>query len=324
MGARFRLRRATSAAHARLDDLFSRFDLSIASGYVAFLCAQAPAFLAVERALDDAGASALIDGWTLRRRSDALRKDLADLGQTLPPGLPAPVVVTEPQILGAAYVLEGSRLGGAILARQVSSGLPVVRAHPQGFRHDHHRSSVPYDLGGKAHTDYVPSGVQATFCIPARHVSEARSIAGQPIKYPRPAVGHPQAVPTSVLDGHDVLLVEDSLIIALDAEDIVTRLGATTVAAAATVDAALETIDAAQPTIAMLDINLGDRNSYPIADRLMELNVPFLFATGYGEQATLPMEHRGRPVLQKPYTLENVARALDAIVGLPALSHRDD
>jgi heme oxygenase len=130
MAARFRLRHATAAAHARLDDLFSRFDLSIASGYVAFLCAQAPAFLAVERALDDAGASALIDGWTLRRRSDALRKDLADLGQTLPPGLPAPVFVTEPQILGAAYVLEGSRLGGAMLARQVSSGLPVAFLTP--------------------------------------------------------------------------------------------------------------------------------------------------------------------------------------------------
>jgi len=65
----------------------------------------------------------------------------------------------------------------------------------------------------------------------------------------------------------------------------------------------------------MLDINLGDRNSFPIADRLMELNVPFLFATGYGEQAQLPMEHRHRLVVQKPYTLENVARALDQLLG---------
>lgn len=315
MGARFRLRRATSAAHARLDDLFSRFDLSIASGYVAFLCAQAPAFLAVERALDDAGASALIDGWTLRRRSDALRKDLADLGQTLPPGLPAPVVVTEPQILGAAYVLEGSRLGGAILARQVSSGLPVVRAHPQGFRHDHHRSSVPYDLGGKAHTDYVPSGVQATFCIPARHVSEARSIAGQPIKYPRPAVGHPQAVPTSVLDGHDVLLVEDSLIIALDAEDILTRFGAD-ITTASTTEAALDQLIDERPSFAILDINLGDQTSFPVADRLHDLGIPFFFASGYGEQAKLPVEHRSRIVVQKPYTTHNIARAVEELLGL--------
>ena len=43
---------------------------------------------------------------------------------------------------------------------------------------------------------------------------------------------------------------------------------------------------------------------------LQELGVPFIFASGYGEQASLPMEHRARQVLQKPYTIENIARAL--------------
>jgi CheY-like chemotaxis protein len=78
---------------------------------------------------------------------------------------------------------------------------------------------------------------------------------------------------------------------------------------------ALDQIEAHKPTVAMLDINLGDRNSYPIADRLAELRIPFLFATGYGEQANLPTEHRGRPVVQKPYTVENVARAMEGLLG---------
>ena len=112
-----------------------------------------------------------------------------------------------------------------------------------------------------------------------------------------------------------MLLVEDSLIIALDAEDILTRLGARTVTTAATVDSALDQIDTRRPAIAMLDINLGDRNSFPVADRLLDLNVPFLFATGYGEQATMPDDHRGRGIVQKPYTLENVARAMDELTG---------
>lgn len=135
------------------------------------------------------------------------------------------------------------------------------------------------------------------------------------VKYPRPAVGHPQAMPDAVLKGHDILLVEDSLIIALDAEDIAHRLGANTVTTAATVHGALEHIEASRPSVALLDINLGDRNSYPIADRLAALRVPFLFATGYGEQANLPQEHRGRLVVQKPYTIENVARAMDTLLG---------
>lgn len=117
-----------------------------------------------------------------------------------------------------------------------------------------------------------------------------------------------------MLIGHNVLLVEDSLIIALDAEDIAQRLGADSVTTSATVQGALDSIESNLPTVAMLDINLGDRNSYPIADRLAELNVPFIFATGYGEQAQLPMNHRGRLVVQKPYTLENVARAMDKLL----------
>ncbi len=195
------------------------------------------------------------------------------------------------------------------------SGGPVVQPPTRkGFGTTIIHRSVPYDLGGSATVDYRPDGVEAQFRIPARHVSEAKSVTGPPIRYPRPAIGHPQAPPQRMLADMDVLLVEDSLIIALDAEDIVTRLGANTVSTSATVDGALDLLGSHRPAIAMLDINLGDRNSFPVADRLRELGVPFLFATGYGEQAQLPDAHRERLVVQKPYTLENVARAMSALL----------
>lgn len=205
--------------------------------------------------------------------------------------------------------------GDLILEWRESGGPTVTPPTRKGFGTTIIDRSVPYDLGGKSRVDYDPAGVVATFSIPARHLSEPRAIpAGAKIRYPRPTPGHPHVAPHQILKGHDILLVEDSLIIALDAEDIAQRLGAATVTTAATVHGALDQIDAHKPTVAMLDINLGDRNSYPIADRLAELGVPFIFATGYGEQANLPMEHRGRPVVQKPYTLENVARALDSLI----------
>jgi CheY-like chemotaxis protein len=186
----------------------------------------------------------------------------------------------------------------------------VKRPTRKGFGTTIIHRSVPYDLGGTAKVEYLGTGVEASFRIPARHVSEPKSFAGPAIKFARPSPGHPQKPPPRMLAGHDVLVVEDSLIIALDAEDIVGRLGADTISTGATVDAALELIEAARPSVAMLDINLGDRNSMPIADRLMELGIPFVFATGYGEQAQLPMDHRNRIVVQKPYTLENIARAM--------------
>jgi light-regulated signal transduction histidine kinase (bacteriophytochrome)/CheY-like chemotaxis protein len=205
--------------------------------------------------------------------------------------------------------------GDLVLSWREQGGPPVHAPSRKGFGTTIIDRSVPYDLGGKASLQYFTEGVEASFCIPARHVSDPKAFAGPAIKFPRSSPSHPTKSPEHVLDGMTVLLVEDSLIIALDAEDILTRLSAETVVTAATVDGALETIAANRPDLAMLDINLGDRNSFAIADRLRELGVPFIFATGYGEQAQLPEEHRTRTVVQKPYTMENVARALDGLVG---------
>ena len=178
--------------------------------------------------------------------------------------------------------------------------------------------SVPYDLGGTAEIAYDPAGIRAKFCIPARHVVEPRPGQERPVRFKRSAPDHPQALPGQILKDQTVLLVEDSLIIALDAEDILYRLGAESVVTAATIEAALDAIENARPDLALLDINLGDRNSFPIAHRLNDLGIPLFFATGYGEQAQLPMEHRSRIVVQKPYTLEIVARAVHELIGDPA------
>jgi CheY-like chemotaxis protein len=113
-----------------------------------------------------------------------------------------------------------------------------------------------------------------------------------------------------------VLLVEDSLIISLDCEDLLVRLGADHVVTQATAQGSLDYLVDGTPSVAILDINLGDRNSFPVADRLVDLGTPFIFASGYGEQASLPIEHRNRPVVQKPYTLERIATALAEILGV--------
>jgi CheY-like chemotaxis protein len=76
---------------------------------------------------------------------------------------------------------------------------------------------------------------------------------------------------------------------------------------------AIAAVDTKRPDIAILDINLGDHDSVPIANRLSELEVPFIFATGYGEQSQLPEKHRSRPVLQKPYTLASLTRRLSEL-----------
>jgi CheY-like chemotaxis protein len=205
--------------------------------------------------------------------------------------------------------------GDLLLDWTESGGPPVKPPSRKGFGSTIIDRSVPYDLGGESSIEFRPEGVHAHFRIPARHVSVPRDHSGPLIRFPRPVPTINGPVPEQVIKGANVLLVEDSLIIALDAEDILKRLGAAHVATGATVEGALDTIRAARPTLAVLDINLGDQTSYAVADRLHELGVPFLFATGYGEKADLPPDHVDRRVLQKPYTLENMARALAELVG---------
>jgi light-regulated signal transduction histidine kinase (bacteriophytochrome)/CheY-like chemotaxis protein len=205
-----------------------------------------------------------------------------------------------------------------IFAWQETEGPRVQAPTRKGFGTTIIERSVPYDLGGTVETAYKETGFEAKFCIPARHVSDPRSFAGPALKFARPALNHPVVPPPKLLVGKTVLLVEDSLIISLDAEDILVRLGADDVIVHATLQGALDQLVNTDPTVAVLDINLGDRTSFPIADRLLEKGIPFLFASGYGEQASLPMEHRSRPVMQKPYTIEHVANGLAEVLGYRA------
>ena len=66
-------------------------------------------------------------------------------------------------------------------------------------------------------------------------------------------------------------------------------------------------IDAETPTFAFLDVNLGFEMSYPIADRLRLAAVPYVFATGYGDEIDLPPAHQDCPVVKKPYTAQTIA-----------------
>ncbi|MDF2114813.1 GAF domain-containing protein [Roseiarcaceae bacterium H3SJ34-1] len=206
---------------------------------------------------------------------------------------------------GKDLVLSWEEIGGPIVS-------PPKR---KGFGTTIIERSVPYDLGGKAEIHYEPTGVRAEFCIPSRHISAPRNFKGPAVKLPGPpSQTHAPTRPDFLL-GQSVLLVEDSLIIALDAEDILTRFGAD-LSVASTTEAAHDILDQTKIDFAILDINLGDQTSFGIANRLHDAGTPFFFASGYGEQAKLPDEHRGKIVVQKPYTSHNLARAIEALLGL--------
>ena len=124
MKARQVLRRGTAAEHERVDRLFGALDLACEEDYRIFLRAQAAAFIPAEAALDAAGAGALLPDWPLRLRTPLLLADLTELGEAVPePEEPGPFE-TPAATLGGIYVLEGSRLGGALLKCSLADTVP--------------------------------------------------------------------------------------------------------------------------------------------------------------------------------------------------------
>lgn len=107
-----------------------------------------------------------------------------------------------------------------------------------------------------------------------------------------------------------VLLVEDSMLIALDAEDSLTACGVEDVVIAASVAAALAAIGQERPDFAVLDYNLGHESSEPVALALTEAGVPFCFATGYGDALERTSASPPYGVLKKPYSPQDIADVL--------------
>ena len=97
------------------------FDLTRRDGYRAFLRAQAAVVLPLEAALTASGAHEILVDWISRRRTNALLADLRALGADDVPSLTVAAIDSTERLLGALYVLEGSRLGGAVLLRLIQS-----------------------------------------------------------------------------------------------------------------------------------------------------------------------------------------------------------
>jgi DNA-binding NtrC family response regulator len=116
------------------------------------------------------------------------------------------------------------------------------------------------------------------------------------------------------LEGLTVLLVEDNTLIALEAEQMLTDLGARLVVSASTLRAAEDAISAHEFGFAMLDISIGRGTSFNLAHRLVAAAMPYIFASGYGDQVVLDSDHSASTIIQKPYERDHLRRAIHQVM----------
>jgi CheY-like chemotaxis protein len=110
-----------------------------------------------------------------------------------------------------------------------------------------------------------------------------------------------------------VLVVEDEYLVALLVEDMLGSLGFEVREIASNLGAATEAANRGDFDVAILDVNLNGSLSNPVAEILIERNIPYIFATGYGRQG--PHEKFSTtPALQKPFEQADLARALSSVM----------
>ncbi|MEM6907759.1 MAG: HWE histidine kinase domain-containing protein [Pseudomonadota bacterium] len=191
-------------------------------------------------------------------------------------------------------------------------GPPVKPPTRRGFGSTIIERSIPYELKGEAELRYKLTGVEADFLIPKSYLvstsehpsltAAARPLDDAPVV---PGNEHSMNMP------EHVLVVEDSMIIALDTEENLKRLGVRLVTIASSVDTALASIAERRPSFAIVDFNLGVESSEPVTRELARLGVRFVLATGYAEMSDQQTEQLGAlGMLRKPYGRTEIAELL--------------
>ena len=111
-------------------------------------------------------------------------------------------------------------------------------------------------------------------------------------------------------DVRRVLVVEDEVLVGMLLEEMLHELGYELAALSTHLDEALSLARTAEFDVALLDINLNGQHSFPVADVIRARGLPFLFATGYGSRI-LGVPYRDVPILQKPFSLDELRRTLE-------------
>ena len=110
-----------------------------------------------------------------------------------------------------------------------------------------------------------------------------------------------------------ILVIEDELLIALFIEELICEIGYRVSGVAYTVALARQELVKRNFDAVLCDINIGGQYHLEIADRLIELDIPFAFVTGY--DYLVEPRHEKLPILQKPFTALELCSLLELLIG---------
>jgi light-regulated signal transduction histidine kinase (bacteriophytochrome) len=198
-------------------------------------------------------------------------------------------------------------------------GPPLAKMDTDGFGMTVIKSVIPHELGGEVKFSPQLSGLQAQFTIPKKYIEVCK---GEEVQYPpedTPKVTTKTRLVASD-DNHRATLgrafvIEDNLLISLDLQKKLRRVGFKYIDVYGDVIAAKTALKKVTPQIVFLDVHLGQENSFNLGEELKKQSIPFLFITGYGAGIALPEPIKDVDVLTKPVDSQVLQKAIMKNIG---------
>lgn len=175
------------------------------------------------------------------------------------------------------------------------------------------RLMIESQLEGTVETEILVNGFRCRMLVPTALV--LRSSADQPEEPPR-------KIP--LVEGHKmnrrlrIMLVEDEAMLAAEISSQLTAEGHAIVASASRVSEATRIAAGADIEAAILDLNLHDELSFPVADTLRERDIPFIFMTGYEHESIVPPRFKNASIVRKPFASDALSSELAKLFDRPA------
>ena len=114
------------------------------------------------------------------------------------------------------------------------------------------------------------------------------------------------------LKGRRILVVEDSPVVGPFTADLLGELGCEVVGPAPNMAVARELIENEAFDAALMDVHIRGERVFPLCEMLEAKAIPFILTSGYADWQ-MPEKLEDRPRLQKPYTIDQIEKALASL-----------
>lgn len=250
------------------------------------------------------------------------RDEILTPGATMAVAMALHELVTNAAKYGALSTAEGHvRLQfhrddeGALVLEWCESGGPeVIPPRRRGFGSLLIEGTMRTEVGGSAEVRYLRSGLACVMTVPAVEIVSREDVVAV-----SPERGESGDGSVSSSAGARILLVEYPAASGLETRKRLEAFGYRVLGPVDTVEEAARLADTAEFEVAIVDINLGERDVFPVLDILTTRNIPVAFMTAY-RLLRLPPRYRDCLVLTKPLGRESVRRMFESGVGSLRLS----